>query len=368
MELRVVLKAFGFLLLLIIGIPGNVFICLQFTHVRIVERKLLPTNLILTILCFFNFLVLFSRIIPQALNALGVEDLLNDTECKLVIYTYRVSRAMSICITSLLSCHQCVLIAPIKQFWIYLKHRITQRATIIILAFWIINLSTYPFFVLNANARKNVTTSVYTLHLVYCDTDFLNYTSYVVNGLFYAIRDFVFVVTMTLASSYMVCLLFYHERSMRRMMNLERSQRTAHYKASRSIILLVALYVILFGLDNSLWIYTLTLSDVSPDMNDLRIFLASSYAALSPILIITTNPKLQLSCIFSQRQRPFQISIEAIRQKCSELLLAANDTENCVRCSLSLPSEMAHANSVPGGLSLHSVMPGGLITSNLTSD
>ncbi|XP_075707284.1 olfactory receptor class A-like protein 1 [Rhinoderma darwinii] len=311
MELRVIINAFGFLLLLIIGIPGNVFICFQFTYIRIIERKLLPTNTILSILCFFNFLVLFSRIIPQSLSALGVEHLLDDTECKLVIYTYRVSRAMSISITSLLSCHQCIHIVPMKHYWIYLKQKVTQRAIFIILIFWTINLATYPFFVLNANSRKNITTSVYTLHLVYCDTDFLNYKTYIVNGMFYAMRDFVFVVAMTLASSYMVCILYHHERSMRRMMNLDRSQRrSAHYKASRAVILLVFVYVVLFGLDNSLWIYTLTLSNVSPDMNDIRIFLASSYAALSPILIITTNPKLQLSWLFSHKQKSYKNGLE----------------------------------------------------------
>ncbi|XP_073443410.1 olfactory receptor class A-like protein 1 [Dendrobates tinctorius] len=309
MELRVFIKAFGFLLLLIIGIPGNVFICLQLTYVRISEKKLLPTNMIMAILCFFNFFVLFSRIIPQSLNALGVEDLLDDTECKLVIYTYRVSRAMSICITCLLSCHQCILIAPMKQ--IYLKQKVTQRSVIIILFLWIINLCTYPFFVLNANARKNGTTSIYTLHLVYCEADFLNYRSYIMNGMFYAIRDFIFVIVMIISSSYMVCILFYHGRNMRRMMTTDKSQRhMVHYKASIAIISLVSLYVALFGLDNSLWIYTLTLSNVSPDMNDTRIFLASSYAALSPMLIIATNPKLQLNRLFSHKQKPYPISIE----------------------------------------------------------
>ncbi|KAM4048599.1 olfactory receptor class A-like protein 1 [Anomaloglossus baeobatrachus] len=311
MEVRVIIKAFGFLLLLIIGIPGNVFVCLQFTYVRIIERKLLPTNIIMAILSFFNFFVLFSRIIPQSLNALGVENLLNDTECKLVIYTYRVSRAMSICITCLLSCHQCILIAPMKHVWMYLKQKVTQRSMVVILAFWIINLCTYPFFILNAYARKNGTTSVYTLHLVYCKADFLNYQSYIMNGMFYEVRDFVFVVTMILSSSYMVCILFYHGRSMRRMMTMNTSQRrVVHYKASSAVIALVALYVALFGLDNSLWIYTLTLSDVSPDMNDTRIFLASSYAALSPILIIITNPKLQRNWLFLHRQKPYPISLD----------------------------------------------------------
>ncbi|XP_073525274.1 olfactory receptor class A-like protein 1 [Phyllobates terribilis] len=311
MELRVIIKAFGFLLLLIIGIPGNVFICLQLTYVRITERKLLPTNMIMAILSFFNFFVLFSRIIPQSLNALGVEDLLNDTECKLVIYTYRVSRAMSICITCLLSCHQCILVAPMKQIWIYLKQKVTQRSVVIILSFWIINLCTYPFFVLNAYATKNGTTSVYTLHLVYCEADFLNYRSYILNGMFYAVRDFIFITVMIMSSSYMVCILFYHGRNMRRMMAMDTSQRRmVHYKASIAVISLVTLYVALFGLDNSLWIYTLTLSNVSPDMNDTRIFLASSYAALSPILIVATNPKLQLNWLFSHKQKPFPISLE----------------------------------------------------------
>ncbi|KAG8589321.1 hypothetical protein GDO81_006351, partial [Engystomops pustulosus] len=311
MELRTIIKAFGFLLLLIFGIPGNIFICLQFMYLKIMERKLLTNNMILTVLCFFNFLVLFSRVIPQSLSAVGVEDLLNDTECKLVIYTYRVSRAMSICVTSLLSCHQCIIIAPMKHIWIPLKQNGAQRVKVIILAFWIMNLSTYPFFVLNANARKNVTTSVYTLHLIYCDTDFLNYRSYIINGLFYAIRDFVCVTAMILASGYMVCILIYHEQHMRKMMNEYRSQRRlARYKASRAVVLLVVMYVVLFGLDNSLWIYTLTLADVSPDMNDIRIFLASSYAALSSLLIITTNPKLQLSWLFCHKQRPYQISLE----------------------------------------------------------
>ncbi|XP_044141637.1 olfactory receptor class A-like protein 1 [Bufo gargarizans] len=311
MESHVIIKAFGFLLLIIIGIPGNVFICLQFTYIRIIEKKLLPTNLILTVLCFFNFLVLFSRVIPQSLFALGVENLLNDTECKLVIYTYRVSRAMSICVTSLLSCHQSILIAPMKHTWIYLKQKVTQRAMVIIVAFWIINLGTYPFFILNANATKNITTSEFTLHLVYCEADFLNYRSYIINGMFYAMRDFVFVAAMILASSYMVGILLNHARIVRRTMNLDGLQRRLkHYKASRAIILLVALYVVLFGLDNSLWIYTLTLSDVSPDMNDVRIFLASSYAALSPILIISTNPKLQLSWLFSHKHKPYLISLE----------------------------------------------------------
>ncbi|XP_075053901.1 olfactory receptor class A-like protein 1 [Mixophyes fleayi] len=307
MEPLPIIKAFGFLILLIIGMPGNLFIFLQFTYIRKLERKLIPTNIILTILSFIHFLVVFARVIPQFLNALGFEDLYDDTKCKLAVLTYRVSRAMSICVTTLLSCHQCILIGPTTQVWVFLKQKVTQRTMTIILVFWVINLSTYTFFMLNAKARRNKTTSQYAIHVIYCDIDFLNYTSYVINGTIYVVRDIFFLILMTLASSYMVYILLLHERNMRKMKCLHRAQRrSAQNKAARAVVFLVALYVLLFGLDNSVWIYTVSLTNVSVEINDVRIFLACAYASLSPIIIIATNPKLQLSWMFSCKVRSYK--------------------------------------------------------------
>ncbi|KAM4701919.1 olfactory receptor class A-like protein 1 [Discoglossus pictus] len=268
------------------------------------KKKLLPTNIILMMLALVNFLVILSRVIPQSLNSVGVENLLDDSECKLVIYTYRVSRAMSICVTSLLSCHQCILIAPVNKLWSYLKEKITQNVLVIIVLLWIMNLCMYPYSIMYSTARRNQTTSPYTLRLVYCDFDFMNYTTYIINGSLYAIRDFIFVGLMSLASIYIVYVLLTHEKSIKGIRSSDRNKKTSiEYKASKAVILLVALYALLYGMDNSAWIYTLTLTSVSPDMNDLRVFLASSYSALSPIVIIATNPKLQKMFTFFSRKR-----------------------------------------------------------------
>ncbi|XP_077340682.1 olfactory receptor class A-like protein 1 [Lithobates pipiens] len=306
MDPQQLLKATAFMLLMIIGIPGNLFILVQFTYIRLKERKLLSNNKILTVLSFNNFLVIIARVIPQTLDAIAVENLLDDTECKLVLYTYRVNRAMSIGVTSLLSCHQCIIIAPMTGMWVYLKQKVSKNPIIIILVFWIMNLSTYPVFVMNAHARKNIS-AAYALHVIYCDAEFLNQISYIANGVFYTVRDLIFVTLMIVASSYIVFTLFNHEKSMRRIKSLNNPQRkSAKDKASRTVFLLVALYVLLFGLDNSLWIYTLTLPKVETEINDIRIFVACCYAALSPILVITTNPKLQISFLYLYKQRPFQ--------------------------------------------------------------
>ncbi|MEE6466308.1 hypothetical protein FKM82_018916 [Ascaphus truei] len=293
MEIHFLIKAVSFILLVVIGIPGNIFIVLKFSYIRIKEKKLLPANIILMALCLSNIFVLLSRVLIQALNSIGLEDLLNDKQCKLIIFTYRVSRAMSICVTSLLSCHQSVVIAPVTGKWNNLKQMVTRNVLVIIILLLGMNMSLYPSSILYGRARSNVTASPYMLRLVYCDVDFLTYVSYIINGLVAVIREISFVGLMTLSSSYMVFVLHRHGKSMKGMRSSDRGQgKTVEYKASRAIILLVAMYVALYGMDNSMWIYTLTMSNVNPDVSDTRLFLAASFSVLSPFLIFATNAKL----------------------------------------------------------------------------
>ncbi|MEE6493459.1 hypothetical protein FKM82_016849 [Ascaphus truei] len=302
MEIHLLFKALGFILLVIIGIPSNTSILVKFAYIRIAEKKLLQTNILLIVLALVNILVILSRVIPQSLNAIGLEDLLDDSKCILVLYTYRVSRAMSICVTSLLSCHQCILIAPTTGLWSYLKQKVTQNVLFIIIPIMCINLIMYHTSFMYAHAKKN-STSPYTLHLVYCDMDYLTYINYIVNGTFLALRDFIFVGLMTLTSSYIVYVLLRHKKYMKGIRSSDRDKgKSVEYNASRAVILLVVMYALLFGMDNCMWIYTLTLSNASPGMNEARIVLSCSYSALSPIVIIATNPKLQQRANILQRK------------------------------------------------------------------
>ncbi|KAM5180729.1 olfactory receptor class A-like protein 1 [Mantella aurantiaca] len=309
METQLLIKAIGFILTMVIGIPGNVFILLKFTYIKITQKKLLPANTILMVLSFSNVLVVFSRVIPQALNAIGVEDLLDNTKCKLVLFTFRVNRAMSICVTSFLSCHQCVLVAPIKRYWPYLKEKISKNVSLIMILILGMNISLYTSTILYGQTKSN-NTSPFSLHLVYCDADFSTYISFLFNGLVSVIREIIFVGLMTLSSSYMLFILYQHGKIIKYIRSSEQDQsRSVKYKASRAVILLVSLYVILYGMDNSMWIYTLSLSSVSPEVNDTRILLAASYSALSPIVIIATNPKLHRKTTNSREKKINEIQI-----------------------------------------------------------
>ncbi|XP_073398677.1 olfactory receptor class A-like protein 1 [Dendrobates tinctorius] len=293
MEIRLLLKAFGFILLLVLGIPGNIFILLKFACIKIAEKKLLPANIILLAIIFSNIVVIFSRVLPQALAGVGVEHLLDDIQCKFVLASFRISRAMSICGTSFLSIYQCTLIAPMNKCWSRCKLIITQYVKFIIAILFGINLSIYCVSFYFTNVKTNTTSSPYTLQLVYCISDFKTYDSFITYGAIVTIREIISLALLTLSSSYIVYVLLQHAKSIRGKRSSDRGQnKSVEHKASRSVILLVAMYVLLYGMDNTIWVYSLSMTKVDPEIHELRVFLSTSYSALSPFLLIATNPKL----------------------------------------------------------------------------
>ncbi|KAM4701917.1 olfactory receptor class A-like protein 1 [Discoglossus pictus] len=294
LELRLIFKAVGFFSLICIGVPGNVIILATFIHLRIIEKKLLPSNAILSMLALVNLLVIISKGVPQAIHSVGVRNILNDMECKFISFTYRICRGMTICVTCLLSCNQCVILAPQSKTWLSFKQKVPPNLQYIMLLLWCINGAIYPSCFLQVRAISNYTISQYTLRLEFCNHDFMTFDSYVANGVAIALRDFFFVGTMTLASCYIVFILHRHGKQVQGIRSSDRnSGSSAEYKAARAVVLLVTIYVALFGLDSSIWLYTLTISRVSPAISDARVFFGTLYAALSPIVIINTNKKIQ---------------------------------------------------------------------------
>ncbi|MBN3297419.1 VN1R1 protein, partial [Amia calva] len=304
MEVRLVLKAAGFICLDVVGIPGNLTVLLFFCYLRLSDGHLSLNDLILSKLAFVNLVVVLCRGIPQALTALGIRNLFGDNGCKVVIYIYRVSRAMSICITSLLSCYQCIVIAPGSTWWMVLKQRVPRSIPLIILLLYVINIIIYPTALLYTSAVPNSTIPEYTLNMEFCIVVFPGFKSYMANGVIYILRDFVFVGIMAGAGFYIVLILYRHRKQMRGMHGSDQNQRKTS-EASKSLLMLVAMYVILFGLDNVMWVYTLCVTRVHPAVNDARVFFASCYSALSPVFIIATNKKFaaRLNC-FSHGREP----------------------------------------------------------------
>nr|XP_020446759.1 vomeronasal type-1 receptor 1-like [Monopterus albus] len=303
MELCVTIKGVSFLLQTGMGILGNAVVLLAYAHIIFTEPKLLPVDMILCHLAFANLLLLLTRCVPQTMTVFGLRDLLNDPSCKVVIYTYRIGRALSVCITCMLSVFQAVTIAPAGCHLSRLKPTLPSLVIPTFAGLWLLNMAVCiaaPFF---SMAPRNGTVPAFTLNLGFCHVDFKNNLSYVVNGVAVSVRDFAFVTLMVGSSVYILLLLHRHNRKMRQ---LRRSQGGGvETRAAKTVVTLVILYVVFFGIDNVIWIHMLTVAKVSPVVADMRVFFSSCYAFLSPFFIISSNKKVKakIVCAAEQDQR-----------------------------------------------------------------
>uniref|UniRef100_A0A8C9UYS5 Vomeronasal type-1 receptor n=2 Tax=Scleropages formosus TaxID=113540 RepID=A0A8C9UYS5_SCLFO len=289
MELRSVLKAAGFICLVAVGLPANLSVLLLFCRLRLSRGSLQPNDFILGNLAAVNLAVLLCRSIPQTLVALGLRRLFDDQGCKAVIFGYRIGRAMSICVTALLGCYQSVSVAPATPRWTALKRWLSAHLPYAIILLYGLNIfDCYGAIVYPQAPPTNGSIPEFTLNLEFCIVVFPGSQAYVVNGMIYTLRDVIFVVVMVLAAVYMLLVLYRHRQQVKGLRGASR----ASVGASQAVLVLVCTYVALFGLENVLWGYTLSVSRVLPAVSDARVFFASCYSALCPVLIIATNRRL----------------------------------------------------------------------------
>ncbi|XP_072308412.1 olfactory receptor class A-like protein 1 [Eucyclogobius newberryi] len=299
MDLCVTIKGVSFLLQTGMGILGNSVVLLAYAHIIYSEPKLLPVDMILCHLAFANLLLLLTRCVPQTMTVFGLRDLLNDSGCKVVIYAYRIGRALSVCITCMLSVFQGVTIAPAGPRISRLKPALPSLVLPTFAGLWFLNMAICIAAPLFSMAPRNGTVPAFTLNLGFCHVDFRDNLSYVVNGIAVSVRDFAFVALMLGSSGYILFLLHRHSRQVRAI----RHSQGAETRAAKTVVTLVVLYVVFFGIDNVIWIYMLTVPKVSPVVADMRVFFSSCYASLSPYFIISSNKKVKAKIICAAEQK-----------------------------------------------------------------
>ncbi|MEE6493455.1 hypothetical protein FKM82_016845 [Ascaphus truei] len=312
MDLCVIIKGVSFFLQTSIGIISNCVILLSYANIICSGCKMMPVDIVLSLLAFVNMMVLLTRGVPQTMTVFGAEHVLDDTGCKIVIYSYRIVRSLSVSVTCLLTVLQAITISPIPS-WSTIKIKVIKHLGIFLLVILVINMAVCiaaPFF---SAVPRSGQIPKFTLNLGFCHVYFPNQLGYILNGFAVSLRDFVFVVAMVLASGYIILTLYRHHKQVRNIRRLDSGHNVAaESKAAKDVLRLVMLYVIFFGIDNIIWIYMLTVSQVPSVITDMRVFFSSCYASLSPLLIISSNRKIRkaIKCrLKQQRLTPAEVYV-----------------------------------------------------------
>lgn len=297
MESEMTTRGIFYLSLTVLGVPGNSVVIWAFVQLSFCAGHLLPADAIVLHLAFANLMVVGVRCLLETLATFEVYNVFTDAGCKAVIFVYRTSRSLSIWLTFVLSVYQCLSTAAPGSRWAAARVVMGKNLAIIFLLLWLLNTSMSSAAILFSlsSSGSNSTVMKNNINVRFCFVRFPSKLSVDANGAAQVGRDLVPIILMATASIIILVFLYRHShqiKNIRKNANNSGGGPTAERRAAITVVVLVMLYVTFYGVDNGLWVYTLTKTMSSSIVSDLRIFFSSLYAAVSPFVIIVSNKKV----------------------------------------------------------------------------
>ncbi|XP_038599037.1 olfactory receptor class A-like protein 1 [Tachyglossus aculeatus] len=284
-----------FLLQIVFGVSGNVFLLLVYAHVVSTTHRLNPPDLILAHLVLANTMALLSRGIPDILSGWGLNNFLDGIACKLLLYIYRVARGLSICSTCLLSVFQAITISPSTSHCAGVETQYPKWILPSCLFSWVLNLLFDMATLKGVTGPGNSTSTNRVILLKYCSSNRINEVTTVVNAMVLSLRDLFFVGLMSAASGYMMLVLHKHHRQVRHLYGPRCSSKTVpEVRAAKQIIALVTLYVLLYGQNAISLSFLLNMKINSALILNSHNIMSFTFSAVSPFLIILGDRRVRM--------------------------------------------------------------------------
>ncbi|XP_008525781.1 vomeronasal type-1 receptor 4-like [Equus przewalskii] len=274
-----------------IGFLGNSLLFMLHIYTFLTQPHLKkPIDLIFTHLTLVNVLTIMFNLMPTVTSSFGIRHFLDDVGCKATLYTYRVTRGLSICTTSLLSAFQAITISPSTSIWARLKSKISTCVLPSFLVFWIINMLIYIQIIQAVEANRNATFVGFGYSQVYCRTKQVEryYSKAFISVI--VIQDLLFVVLMMLSSIYMVNLLYKHRQRAQHLRSPSLSSQTSpEIKATHSILLLVSCFVFFYCANDFITLYFFYRPEKNPRLERITGIISSCYPTICPFLLMKNN-------------------------------------------------------------------------------
>ncbi|KAM4834949.1 vomeronasal type-1 receptor 4-like [Thomomys bottae] len=233
-----------------------------------------------------NVLMLLSKGLPRTITALGLRYFLDVTSCKVILYVERVSRGLSICTSTLLTVVQAITISPRGSWWRRLMPRSAWHILPILFFFWMLN-SFISMNLINSVRNSNLNESHLIKNGYYC---FVLLGSQKINNIFLtfmAMRDALSPGLMSMASGYMVFLLYKHHQRVLYLGNSKLLYKTPpEMKAAQSVLLLMLCFLFFYLMDCLLSLYLIVTLEPISILVHVQEFITLGYAFLSPFLLI----------------------------------------------------------------------------------
>ncbi|KAK7802886.1 hypothetical protein U0070_011060 [Myodes glareolus] len=227
--------------------------------------------------------------ITDIFESLNIE---NNFKCKATFYISRVMRGLSICITCLLSVFQAVTISPSTSFLANFKLKLKKYIIYAFFYIWSLNLSFNSNLIIYVGGFTNVSETNQMKVTKSCS---LFPTNYIIRVLVLTVttsRDVFLVGVMLTTSTYMVLILFRHQRQHKYLHSLSRPRASPEKKATQTILLLVVFFVVMYWVDFIISSTAVLLWMYDPVILSVQKIVMNVYPTITPLVQISSDHRI----------------------------------------------------------------------------
>ncbi|NP_001240567.1 vomeronasal 1 receptor ornAnaV1R3246 [Ornithorhynchus anatinus] len=291
--------SFGVVMLLqiTVGIIVNVILLLFYIRMVSISPVVSSSDLIFSHLTLANTIILLSIGIPETMSAWGQRNFLDDIGCKILMYLYRVARGLAICTTCLLSVFQAITISPGTSRWARIKAKLPKCIIPSCLLSWILNLLIELSMPIHMKGPQNSSLVRIMLDLKYCTKVGVSTESTLVITVVLSLRDLFFVLLMSVASGYIVFILYRHHQRVLHLHGPGRSPgEMPEVRAAKRVIALVALYILFYVRQSIMLSVIFSVKEKSSLLVNCQMMLGFAFPVICPFLIIHSDRRIKAIC------------------------------------------------------------------------
>ncbi|XP_032761013.1 putative vomeronasal receptor-like protein 4 [Rattus rattus] len=271
-----------------LGALANIFLLFFYTIIILCHRSK-PMDLISYQLTFVHIMMILTAgeiWLTDLFESLNIE---NDLKCKATFYINRVMRGLSICITCLLSVFQAVTISPSTSLLAKFKHKLKKYIIYAFFYLWSFNLSFSSNRIFYVGAYTNVSETSQMRVTKYCSLFPMNI---IIRGLILTMttsRDVFLVGVMLTTSTYMVIILFRHQRQCKYLHSVSHLRASPEKSATQTILLLVVFFVVMYWVDFIISSTSVLLWMYDPVILTVQKFVMNAYPTITPLIQISSD-------------------------------------------------------------------------------
>ncbi|XP_031236781.1 vomeronasal type-1 receptor 53-like [Mastomys coucha] len=272
----------------IVGISANSVLFFVRLCMLLGENRPKPIDLYIAFLSLTQLMMLITMGLI-AVDMFMSQGKWDSTICKSLIYLHRLLRGLTVSVTCLLNVLWTITLSPRNSCLTKFKHKSPHHISGVFLFFCILYMSFSSQFFISIFATPNLTSENFMYVTQSCSLLPLSYFRKSMFSTLMAIREAFLIGLMALSSGYMVILLWRHKKQVRHLHSTSLSSKASpEQRATRTIMLLMSFFVVLYILNTVIFHSRMKFKDCSI-FYFVQIIVSHSYATVSPFVFIYTE-------------------------------------------------------------------------------